>query len=310
MTPAPEPAYSFLYGTRRAEMVPAIERALLSAGIPYHSGLLAGADPQLVFTVPEDRLDEARRLVERAVGEVPSGAAARSEEDLEEDAWEAARDAEEMERRRAAVPHGPLQAAGALVLAHFAVLFTLVGPQPTAARLAAVGGLVRGQGPIEAWRLVTSLFLHTGVRHVAWNGLSLMAFAVPAVLSWGYARAGVLYLAAGIGGGLAALLAQPEGTVTVGSSGAVAGLFGAWLVATLRRAGRAPMTRRARVRAVGVGLLILPSLLSPMTSEGRPVSVAAHLGGLVTGAAVGWVLEILIRRSDVDGRGPAGGDPP
>jgi membrane associated rhomboid family serine protease len=130
-----------------------------------------------------------------------------------------------------------------------------------------------------------------------WNGLALVVFGVPAVLTWGYARATLLYILAGIGGGLVALALHPPGTLLVGSSGAVAGLFGAWLVATGFRARRAPLTRRAWIRTVGLGLLVLPSFLTPTSSDGRPISVAAHLGGLVSGALLGFVLERLRMRS-------------
>lgn len=285
--------YSFLYGTQRAELVPVLERALEGAGIPYHSGLLADPEPHVVFTVPDDRLDEARRLLARHVRSIPEISVENEDEVIDEEIWERAREEEARERRAATFPRGPLQAGAALVLAHFAILFAFIGTDPTASRLASLGGLVRADAPIEPWRLVTSLFLHSGVRHVAWNGLSFVVFLVPAIVAWGYGRTALLYLLAGIGGGIAGFLAHPAGTVLVGSSGAVAGLFGAWLVATLRRALRAPMTRHAIVRAVGIGLLVLPSLLTPTTSDGRSISVAAHLGGMATGAAIGYVLDVL-----------------
>jgi membrane associated rhomboid family serine protease len=305
MPPLSDSRYAFLYGTQRAEIVPVLERALERAGIPYHSGLLADPEPHIVFTVPEGRLEEAKRLVDHHVGGVveskrfgASSSAFDEDDDMEaERAWEAARVEEERERRQAKFPKGPLQAAGAIILVHLAVLFGFVGRDPDAAHLASLGGLVRGAGAVEPWRLVSSLFLHSGLRHVVWNGLSMIVFAVPAILAWGYGRASLLYIASGIGGGLAALLAHPAGTVVVGSSGAVAGLFGAWLVVTLRRARRSPMTKRALVRTVGIGLLVLPSLVTPATVDGKSISVAAHLGGLATGAAVGWLLDLLGARS-------------
>ena len=38
---------------------------------------------------------------------------------------------------------------------------------------------------------------------------------------------------------------------------------------------------------IGIAFLVLPSLLSPVTSSGRPVSVGAHLGGMATGMLIG-----------------------
>ena len=76
----------------------------------------------------------------------------------------------------------------------------------------------------------------------------------------------------------------------IGSSGAVAGLFGAWVVVTFRWARREALERRARIRTMGIALLFLPSLLNPVTSSGQPISVSSHLGGLATGMVVGALL--------------------
>ena len=53
-----------------------------------------------------------------------------------------------------------------------------------------------------------------------------MRFAVPLITTFGATRTGLIYLAAGLGGGAAASLFGVVGSTTVGSSGAVAGLFG------------------------------------------------------------------------------------
>ena len=63
---------------------------------------------------------------------------------------------------------------------------------------------------------------------------------------------------------------------------------GAWVASTLRRARRAPLPRRAWLRGIGVGLLVLPSLLTSVGPDGRAISVEAHLGGLLCGALIGW----------------------
>jgi membrane associated rhomboid family serine protease len=35
---------------------------------------------------------------------------------------------------------------------------------------------------------------------------------------------------------------------------------------------------------------VLPSLLTPISSTGNPVSISAHMGGLATGMAIGALL--------------------
>ena len=276
----------FLLAVERSDLVSVIEGALRAASIPFESALQAEPSPMVVFVVAEADLDRARVAVAQYMGvEAPPEPAVPPE------AEERSRETEE----RLAPPHGPFKAALGLVLLHIFILITFVGPKPTSRGLAAAGGLVRAEHAFEPWRLITSLAVHADVRHLAWNALSLIVFAVPVIQWVGYPAAVAIYLAAGLAGGVAALAINPPGTVIVGSSGAIAGLFGAWLAITLRRARRAPMTRREIVRAVGIALLVLPTLLNPVSDSGRAISVEAHVGG----ALAGLVLGAFVRR-----RGP------
>jgi len=143
---------------------------------------------------------------------------------------------------------------------------------------------------LQPWRLVTSLVLHSDLRHAFWNAISMTVFALPLLTYLGRRKTASIYLCAGIGGAVTALLFADAGTRIVGSSGAVAGLFGAWVVVALARIDPEELPGRARLRIAGVALLILPSLLSPVTSSGQHVSVSSHLGGLTTGAAIGVLI--------------------
>ena len=310
---SPEP-WTFLLAVEKPGLIPVVDDALRAAGIPCRTGLQVEPSPMVVFTVPASQLDLARRVVDaalrrhRARGRPAPPAGGGDEEAVEEAADDSEPDAtassdafetssEEERRERESPPWGALQAATALVLVHFAVLFVAVGREPTPSHLVEVGALARAEVAMQPWRLLSSLFLHADVEHVAWNALSMIAFAVPLIVALGYGRTLAIYLVAGVAGGLAALAATPA-AVTVGSSGAVAGLFGAWLARTLRRARRKPPTTKALLRTVGVGLLVLPSLLSPTTADGKSVSVAAHLGGLAAGLALGAALPEVLRRED------------
>lgn len=189
-------------------------------------------------------------------------------------------------------PWPEVQIVALLILFHLALAFWSGGPLPPGRDLLLRGGLLRGATLEQPWRLLTSLFLHSGPAHVLWNGLSTLVFAVPLLSALGFVRTGLVYVFSGLGGALAALQFAAPGTLVVGSSGAVAGLFGAWVVLTLRRARRAPLGCRARVRALGVAMLVLPSLVRPVTAAGEPISVSSHLGGLATGMLIGAVLSV------------------
>ena len=178
----------------------------------------------------------------------------------------------------------------AVVVLHLAIALWVAADLPPGWGVVKWGALRKGATALQPWRLFTSLLVHSGVRHVLANGVSMLVFAVP-LLSWvGLRRTAIVYLAAGVGGGITAVTLTDYGTYILGSSGAVAGLFGAWLVLALERARASDLPRRARIRAAGIALLVLPTLVNPTTGDGERVSVSSHIGGAATGMIVGMAL--------------------
>ena len=149
-----------------------------------------------------------------------------------------------------------------------------------------------GAGAGEAWRFLSYAVVHASLPHALWNGLSLFVFAVPLFARIGALRSAIVYAAGALVGGAAAVATSARGTVTVGSSAAIAALFGAWVVLAIRDARSAPLSRRAVIRASGIGLLALPPLLAHSTSGGTRVSVAAHVGGIVAGICAGLGIRV------------------
>ncbi len=127
------------------------------------------------------------------------------------------------------------------------------------------------------YRLITAMFIHYGLIHLLLNmwALWMLGRNLEAVL--GPARFLALYLLAGLGGNVAAYLVSP-GSLSAGASTAVFGLFAAFFV-ILRRLGR-------DTSAV-IGILVINLVL---TFTVPSISIAGHLGGLVTGALVGAAL--------------------
>lgn len=273
-----EDSYVYLLRAARPQSVADVREALDRARIPYRSGLMAGERPEVIFTVPGERRDDARRAVTAWLDEET-----RADTDLVS--------------VDPPFPWSEIRVVAALILLHFLVVFWTMGSADAGRAILLRGALLKG-GTLDApWRLLTSLFLHLDVQHAFWNGASMMVFAVPLLVELRYLRTCLIYLASGIGGGIAALQFARAGTLIVGSSGAVAGLFGAWVVLTLGRTALEPLSRRARIRTIGIALLFLPSLLSPIASTGHPVSVSSHLGGLATGMAIGAAISTgLLRR--------------
>jgi membrane associated rhomboid family serine protease len=133
--------------------------------------------------------------------------------------------------------------------------------------------------PFEPWRMLTALFLHASFIHLALNMLALWMIGQslePLIGHWRYLT---LYLISGLGGSVAvALLADPRVAV-IGASGAIFGLFGALLV--IGRHIGANITGIAIVIGINLVISFLP---------GFAIAWQAHVGGVIVGAAVGFVL--------------------
>ena len=124
------------------------------------------------------------------------------------------------------------------------------------------------------WRMVTSMFLHGSIIHLGFNMYALWIFGPAIERRYGPARYLALYLAAGLWGSAGALILSPNG-YTVGASGAIFGLMGAF-VAIATGAGR-PRPRRRR-RADRINLVFTFAIPG--------ISIGGHLGGLAGGLAV------------------------
>ncbi len=95
-------------------------------------------------------------------------------------------------------------------------------------------GLGLDRWPAALWialTLLTSLFLHGGLLHVAGNMLYLYIFGPVVEQRFGHFRFLWFYLAAGVAAGLAMVWMEPRsGTPVIGASGAIAGVLGAYFV--------------------------------------------------------------------------------
>lgn len=137
-----------------------------------------------------------------------------------------------------------------------------------------IGGVAEGQW----YRLVTAMFLHYGVVHLLLNmwALWVLGRTLEAVL--GPLRFLALYLLAGLGGNVAVYLFSAPNRPSAGASTAIFGLFAAIFVI---------MRRLGRDTSAIVPILVI-NLIFTFTVPG--ISIAGHLGGLVTGALMALVL--------------------
>jgi rhomboid protease GluP len=137
----------------------------------------------------------------------------------------------------------------------------------------------------EPWRLVTSMFLHFGLIHLAMNMICLYQVRIVERML-GRAEFLALYLASGLVAGLSSLLVHPY-TVSAGASGAVFGMFGAFsAVMVVRRDRMDPRAWNQTMRSLGTFFAL--NLVLGLSSRG--IDLAAHIGGLVGGFAGGFAL--------------------
>jgi membrane associated rhomboid family serine protease len=125
----------------------------------------------------------------------------------------------------------------------------------------------------EWWRLITGGFLHYGLVHVAVNMLALWLLGRDVELMLGWPRFAAVYLLSLLGGSTAVFAFGDTNTALAGASGAVWGVIGAMLVIVVRLKLN-PQPVLALI-AINVFISFLPG-----------ISLLAHLGGFVVGAAV------------------------
>jgi len=142
-------------------------------------------------------------------------------------------------------------------------------------------GIATGQ----YWRLVTSMFLHVGLIHIAFNAYALYLFGTVIENELGRLRLLLIYFATGIFAGAASYAFGTPGVVGAGASGAIFGLFGAFFAYNFRR--RRSALAAARLRQM-IQLIVLNAILALSLHF---IDWRAHLGGLVAGVAAGYVAE-------------------
>ncbi|MFD0836427.1 rhomboid family intramembrane serine protease [Mariniflexile aquimaris] len=143
----------------------------------------------------------------------------------------------------------------------------------------------------EYWRLLTSMFIHSGVLHLLMNliGLALGSSLLEEVL--GTARLIIIYIICGLLASLASIFWH-QNTISVGASGAIFGLYGLILAFTVFKI--YPNYMRG-MTWMFLGLYAGVSLLFGFFGG---IDNAAHFGGLISGFVIGGIL-ILINKEQL-----------
>jgi membrane associated rhomboid family serine protease len=154
-----------------------------------------------------------------------------------------------------------------------------------------------GPDPIHL-TLLTSMFMHGGFLHLFGNMLFLGIFGDNIEHRFGRLRYLLFYLAAGVIATFAQIAVQPDSIIpTLGASGAISGVLGAYLVLFPRNRVTMIVFRFVPIRvpalfAIGVwaALQFINGLGQiAVTEQTGGVAYMAHIGGFVAGVLVGFL---------------------
>lgn len=192
-------------------------------------------------------------------------------------------------------PRGATPATTTLLLLHLAVfvIMVLYGMNimsPTAQELLELGGNRRGevlQG--QYWRLVTALFIHSGLSHLIMNLLVLGIAGAFLEELIGEFKLVASFLISGLVASICSIVWY-EHTVSVGASGAIAGWCGLILIFTIFKI--YPEILRQFTKPF-LGFVIGTTVVFGFFDN---IDHAAHLGGLISGCIIGLILIVLQRK--------------
>ncbi|MEQ1831497.1 MAG: rhomboid family intramembrane serine protease [Candidatus Eisenbacteria bacterium] len=154
----------------------------------------------------------------------------------------------------------------------------------------------------SSWRVLASMFLHSGAPHLFFNATTLLLFG-PAVERLFTRHAfWVVYALGGACASLASLAWRDAhgGGYSVGASGAIFALAGALLVGAYRLRHRLAV---GRARSLGAAILYLAGTGFAAGFARHGTDNVAHAGGLVCGALLASRLGL---RPELGGRGAGG----
>lgn len=164
----------------------------------------------------------------------------------------------------------------------------------------------------EVYRLFTAMFLHLDATHIIFNSLALLFIGSYVERLFGHVRFLVIYFLGGLAGSVAMLFVSPGG---LGASGAVFAVWGAEIVYLYQHRALLGDVAQARIRSslVLVGLNFLMGFTVNIAttlsgSGGVFIGNVAHLGGLVGGVILTWMIgpRFMLRRVPQ----PQPGEPP
>ncbi|WP_422657657.1 rhomboid family intramembrane serine protease [Paenibacillus sp. EC2-1] len=146
----------------------------------------------------------------------------------------------------------------------------------------------------EEWRYIAAVFLHSGFDHLFFNSFAILVITPPLERIMGTFRYALLYLMSGILGNVISVAyytnVKVDDTILVGASGAIYGVYGAFLYIALFQ--RHMMDEASRK------MLYTLLIMGIMFSFAPGIGWVAHFGGMISGFFIyGLLIRLFKRRS-------------
>jgi rhomboid protease GluP len=140
------------------------------------------------------------------------------------------------------------------------------------------------------WRLITNVFIHFGIIHLAMNMYCLYMVGVYLEPMLGKAKYTTAYLCTGILASIVSLWWHKDPVNSAGASGAIFGMYGLFLA--LLTTNLIPKAIR-QPQLQSIGIFVVYNLIYGMKGG---VDNSAHIGGLISGFIIGYIFVISIKK--------------
>lgn len=134
----------------------------------------------------------------------------------------------------------------------------------------------------QGWRLVSCIWLHAGIIHLAANMISLVFIGIRLEQQFGFVRIGIVYLVSGFGGSILSALFIRK-SISVGASGALFGLLGAMLSELITN--WSIYTNKVAALMTLLFIIVINLVIGMLPH----VDNFAHIGGFLTGFLLGFI---------------------
>lgn len=142
------------------------------------------------------------------------------------------------------------------------------------------------ENPREFYRVITAMFLHFDVSHLAENMIVLIALGDNLERLLGKYKYLMIYFLSGAGAGITSFVYNRivgNTVVAAGASGAIFGMIGALLCMVIRNKGKLQ-----GIDAYRLGIMVIYVLYTGLHTPG--IDNAAHIGGLLTGMLIAGLM--------------------